>query len=296
MNFYSSRKHLKLWFIGCCLLLSMQVFSQTTFTVVCDKTDNKVKVVESTNHSPNFVPVKGGFPFRQVAQNWIKENYPSGLCNPQQVIENNQPLGNNTGNTGNIPTQTTQTPSSIPVIPKTGIPTVQKAASTSFDFKNTSLLFNIQFANLGGEFLLNKTMVPGFELGIDHIFGKKFYFGTGLNCDFYFTDFESKYGYDIQTFLLPRIPVYIGYRKTGEKFTVMFEGGIHINAKLTSLDSEWELPGRTESGNSFDLMGRLKIGNTKIMLEFGTEYWMTGFFEDSDFRMSSTFIGGRFFF
>ncbi|MDB4584344.1 hypothetical protein N9164_14420, partial [Draconibacterium sp.] len=55
---------------------------QTRYKVVCDKTDNTVKVVESENRSANYVPIKGGFPFPQIAEQWIADNYTTTVCNP----------------------------------------------------------------------------------------------------------------------------------------------------------------------------------------------------------------------
>jgi hypothetical protein len=282
------------------LLISMTVLSQTTFTVVCDRTDEKVKVVESTMHSPDFVPIRGGFPFRRVAQKWITENYPSGFCNPDQQAKNNAAETNNTGNAAvtqpqNIQPQNTQpvqSPGKMVPLP----PIIAAVPDKQDNFRNTSLHFNVIFANLGGEFHLSKNMVPGFELGIDLLFGKELYLGSGLNFDFYFTDFDGLYGYYNEPFFLARFPIYVGYRKIGPKLLIMMEAGTHLNAKLTSLDPEWAIPGKITSGDSFDLMGRLKIGNGRLLLEFGSNYWLTGLYKNDDFRMTTTFIGGRVFF
>ncbi len=61
-------------------LLSFPILlsAQKSYKAVCDKSDGIVKIVDNEDRSPNLIPLKGGFPFYQVAQNWVKENYPSG--------------------------------------------------------------------------------------------------------------------------------------------------------------------------------------------------------------------------
>ena len=93
MNLSLLLKFLKPAFIFLLVIFSLNSFSQETFTVVCDKSDNSVKVVESHDRSPDYVPIKGGFPFRQVAEKWIGENLSSRECNPGEVIKQNPNTG-----------------------------------------------------------------------------------------------------------------------------------------------------------------------------------------------------------
>lgn len=294
MNHSILNTHLKLLFLSVFFVFSVQVFAQATYTVVCDKTELQLKIVESTDRSPNYVPIKGGFPFRQVAQKWIDDNYNTTTCNPGQMVKEVQSRTNSPQNQPNAPIPPVQSsqPSFFPPGSTPGnVPEISHP-----DFKNTSLLFQIKFANLGGAFSLAKNMTPGIELGIEQLFGQKIYFGTGLAVNLYLTDFESKYGYDEQTFFMARMPFFAGFRIQRNSIRVMYEAGIHVNTKLVSTDSEFEIPGQTPLDNSFNLMGRIKIGKNNLMLEIGSEMWLTGFFEEDDFYMNSTFVGFRYFF
>jgi hypothetical protein len=64
--------------IGAFLLIAhpLALSSQKSYKAVCDKTDGTVKIVDSEDRSPSLVPLKGGFPFYQVAEKWVNENYP----------------------------------------------------------------------------------------------------------------------------------------------------------------------------------------------------------------------------
>jgi hypothetical protein len=294
MNHLILNIHLKLLFLSAFFVFSVQVLAQVTYTVVCDKTEHQLKIVESTDRSPNYVPIKGGFPFRQVAQKWLDENYTTTACDPGQIIREVQAPAISPQNQANV-----QTPPAQPTQPSFFPPgsTAGNVSGTSrSEFKNTSMLFQIKFANLGGAFMLAKNMTPGMELGIEQLFGQKIYFGTGLAVNLYLTDFESKYGFDEQTFFMARMPFFAGFRTQKNSITVMYEAGVHINTKLASTDSEFEIPGKTPLDNSFNLMGRIKIGKNKLLLEIGSEMWLTGFFEEDDFTMNSTFVGIRYFF
>lgn len=277
------------------LLLSGGVAAQTTFTVVCDKADNTIKVVESTLHSPGHVPIKGGFPFRQVATNWIRENYPSGKCDPAKILRNNQNPPSAAGVLPGTPQPQPSENSTRPAVaPPPGVPRGTPAppsAGTSPSFRNTFLIANIGFSNLGGVFSLSASKAAGVEAGVEQLFGRKIYGGTGLRAGLHFTRFDGKYGYENQNFFMATIPFFAGYRKKGDRFTVMFDGGVNLHTKLASLDPDWEIPGMEALDNSLSLAARFRLGNDRLMVSFGSEYWLTPLFEDDDFRLSLTHIG-----
>ena len=87
MNSRTSPRFKKSIFIAFLFVISLNTFAQTTYKVVCDKTDNTVKVIKSDNRSSNYVPIKGGFPFRQIAQQWIDDNYSTTTCNPAEIVK-----------------------------------------------------------------------------------------------------------------------------------------------------------------------------------------------------------------
>lgn len=176
------------------LLISLCTFAQTTYKVVCDKTDNTVKIIESENHSAKYIPIKSGFPFRQIAQKWIDENYTTTTCNPEDILKqiNTQQ---------NIPTQTQSAQPSLltPTPPPSKLQPRRTGSNQTVTYKNTSFFMNAKFSNLGEAFMLDEKMMPEFELGLEKTFGGQVYFGTGINADFYFSDMDGQYDIDSET-------------------------------------------------------------------------------------------------
>lgn len=273
-------------------IFSLNSFSQNTFTVVCDKSDNSVKVVESHDRSPDYVPIKGGFPFRQVAEKWIDDNLSTRKCNPGDIIKQNQtqtkPASNITPPNKSGPTPQQHTTS------VTG--NQQKSLRPAAHFRNTSLILDAKFSNLGEAFNLENKLMPGFEAGIEQLFGAKFYFGTGINMDLYLSDFDSMYDLDMELIYFFRIPAFIGYRTMNNKMMVMYEAGVDLNSAFTGTELNLDSFGKTAKDNSVNFLGRMKIGTEQIMLELGSEIWLTDIFEADDFDMSTFYIGLRFFF
>ena len=174
--------------------LSLNTFAQTTYKVVCDKTDSTVKVIKSDNRSPNYVPIKGGFPFRQIAQQWIDDNYSTTTCNPEEIVkqiqsqvEKSTQVQNNTQNIQPVqPAGTKLQPSST-------------VSNQPLNYKKSSFLMNAKFSNLGEAFMLSEKLMPGFEVGIEKTFGAQIYFGTGINVDFYLSDMDGRFDVEIET-------------------------------------------------------------------------------------------------
>jgi hypothetical protein len=268
------------------LFLSFNAFSQNTFTVVCDKTDNTVKVVESNKRSPNYVPIKGGFPFRQVAQKWIDEKYATTECNPEKVLEEIQNQNDNNtiqnqSNTVNQQNQSTTGPATKPLKPRPM-------------YRNTSFIFSGKFSNLGEAFRLSDNMVPGFEFGMERLFGRDLYFGMGAAFDMFFPDVSSIDNLSVYFF---RVPGFIGYRMKRNNMMIIYEGGVHLNTSFMSSDEGHTVPGLISADNSFNFMGRIKIGSETVMLEVGSEIWFTEVFEDfEDYNMSTIYAALRFYF
>lgn len=287
-----TRKTIQFLFIVFFSLISLNGYTQKTFTVVCDKTDKTVKVVESDERSPNYVPIKGGFPFRQVAQNWINENYSTTQCDPGEILDqikqNSQNTSTQTNSISTAPPQQTVAPSNSISPGRTFQPPVR--------YKNTSFMINARFSNLGEAFNLKEKLMPGFEVGIEQLFGKKIYFGTGINVDFYFSNFDENAALedDFETIYFFKIPAFIGYRTKSKNFMTMYEAGVAGNTKLTGTPLVLESFGQTVNNNSFNFLARLKVGTETVMLELGTDIWLAEIFENHNFEMSSVFLGLRF--
>lgn len=272
------------------IAFSTSVIAQTTYKVVCDKTDKTVKIVETSKRSANYVPIKAGFPFRQVAQKWIDENYSTTYCDPGQIIKQNNAQQNQPAPTLNntATNQPSPTPSHTILQPR------RSGANSAVNYKNTSFLMNVRFSNLGEAFRLSEKLMPGFEAGIEQVFGKQFYFGTGINMDFYFSDFDGDYDISTESIYFFKIPAFVGIRKATKNMMVMYEAGAAVNTGFVGTPLILESFGKTANKNSFDFLARMKVGSEKVLLEFGTDIWLTEIFENDSFKMSSVYVGLRF--
>lgn len=271
--------------------LSLNAFAQTTYKVVCDKTDNTVKVVETTNHSPKYVPIKTGFPFRQIAQKWIDENYTTTVCNPEDIISKIKAEEKK----ATPPTGIKTTQSTPPATTNTPVHPNAAAKKPTLRYYNSSFIFSAKFSDLGRPFSLKNNLTPGFGIGFEQLFGKKYYLGTGLEMDFYFADFSENPDLDKFSFYLGKIPLFVGYRhySNKNKFFFMTEIGAEFNTQIKASNEDFNFQGKIPSNNSYDFTARLKTGRGKFMLIMGTEIWFTELFEENDYRMTSVYLGLR---
>ncbi len=270
-------------------IFSHNISAQTTYKVVCDKTDNTVKIVETKNHSPNYVPIKSGFPFRQIAQKWIAENYSTTVCNPEDIINKIKEEEKK----ATVPS-TEQTTTAAP--PATTTVQIQPVAATlapQIHYYNSSFIFNAKFSDLGRPFSLKSNFAPGFGVGFEQLFGKKYYLGIGLGIDFYFADFSETPDLDKFSFYLGKIPLFIGYRTYKNHYFIMTEVGAEFNTNIKASNEDFNFQGKIPTDNSYDFTARMKIGRGKFMLIMGTEIWMTELFKDDDYKMISVYLGLR---
>lgn len=136
--------------------------------------------------------------------------------------------------------------------------------------------------------------MPGFEAGIEQVFGKQVYLGTGINMDFYFSDFGGNYDLTTESIYFFKIPVFVGIRKATKNLMVMYEAGAAVNTGFVGTPLILESFGQTANKSSFDFLARMKVGSEKVMLEMGTDIWLTEIFENNSFKMSSVYVGLRF--
>ena len=250
-------------------------------------------MVESDNRSANLVPIKAGFPFRQVAQKWIDENYSTTKCDPGQIVKQNKEQQKTpTPSLNNTPVSQTAPP---PAPAHTRLQPRRFGGNSSRQFKNTSFLMNARFSNLGEAFHLSENLMPGFEAGIETVIGNKLYVGTGISADFYFSDFDENPVVDNNELIyFFKIPAFIGYRILRKKTLVMYEAGIAGNTGFIGTPLVLESFGKTANKSSFNFLSRLKVGSENVMLEIGTDMWLTEVFDNSSFKMTSVYVGLRF--
>jgi len=281
---------MKTYLIGATFLLAMLlcllkgVSAQTTYKVVCDKKDNTVKVIESANKAANYIPIKSGFPFRQIAEQWIEDNYTTRACNPQDIKNANSKPPNNTTQTNNQ------------VTPSGAVPPTQTPppAPKAIKYRNSSLIIHGKFSNLGEAFALSETMMPGFEVGLEQLFGQTVYFGTGVSANFFFSDMDGMYDVDTETIYSFRFPAFAGYRRQTNKFVAMIEAGGAFNTKMQGTELNLESFGKTAEDYSINFMVRARFGLPGIMFEVGYDSWLTDVFVDDGFKMSALRAGIRF--
>jgi len=269
-------------------LFSITAFAQDTYKVVCDKTDKTIKVIKSNNRSPNYVPIKGGFPFQQVAQQWIDDNYTTKTCNPDKIVDQLKIEENSSYQTP-VTNQNNQSVQQAQAAPLTAANTQEP------NYRNTSFILNAKFSNIGEVFSLDKSMSPGFNIGFEQLFGKKYYVGIGVDMNFYFADFSStSTNFDQMTFFFGKIPLFFGLRTYHKKYFFMYELGAEFNTEIQSSDDDFEFYGRIPNSNSFDIMARFRFGTERIMLSLGTEIWMTEIFENDQYKMTVFSLGMKF--
>jgi len=284
---------------------SLTLDAQKTFKVVCDRSDSTVRIVDSDDRSPNLVPLKGGFPFYQVAQNWVTENYPGGKCNPAAAAQQNQAAADAV--TRQAPGQQPAVPGQQPSIPgqaqpvtnpnaSFGIPPGQPPAQASpFSYRNTSIFISVLFSDLGKVYSLDPPMIPGMNIGIEHLFGTKFYGGTGIHFNTLIGQTDEDAG--ISSFYFFRIPLFAGYRQvTGKRYWGV-DLGLAANTMLKPLSDDSDFSGESPADYSLNSIVRAKFGNESSSIEFGVDVWLNEILSSYDgFRMTVVSVGYRYSF
>ncbi len=253
------------------IAISPRLDAQNTYKAVCDRSDGKVKIVDSEDRSPNMVPLKGGFPFLQVAEKWVKENYPDGKCDPAKAAAQNpaaffnQPAG--------------QLPAAIP----------------QFRYRNTSIYLSFLFSNLGKVYGTDPPMIPGIGIGMDQVIGTKFYGGTGLHLNTLIGKTDD--GAGVSSFFSARIPLFAGYRQvTGTRFWGV-EMGIAANTMLRPLTTDSDLSGEIAADYSVCTITRARFGKERTSIEFGVDVWLNDILASEEgFQMTVLSIGYRYAF
>ena len=293
-----------LFFLLFSVIAPLSLNAQKTYKAVCDKSDGMVKIVDGEDRSPNFVPLKGGFPFVQVAENWVKENYPDGKCDPAKAASQNQaatnavvqaaaPTQNQPANNQPASNQTRQNAS-----PNTffnGPAGRTPAAIPSFNYRNTSFFISFLFSNLATIYDTDMPFIPGVGVGLDQVIGTKFYGGAGLHLNTLIGKTDGSG--NVSSFYSVRIPLFAGYRHiTGTRFWGI-DLGLAANTQLKPLTSDSYLYGEVAAGHSINAMTRLRTGNERRSFELGVDAWLSEILSsETGFQMIVVTFGYRFAF
>ncbi len=272
------------------LFITAGMYSQNvTYKVVCDKNDKQVKIVKSTNHSPDLIPLKAGFPYSAVARKWAQENYPSGTCDPQKILDDikkeEQPQpGTTTQSDQQTTGQQTNTSSVNQVV------TPQKPKKK---YKNTSLAAMLLMHNVD-EVLGVEESNLGSSFALEQLFGQKeYYVGTGAHFNVY----SLKHGGEKFDTYLFKFPVFAGYRINAGDFLISFDAGFFVSTKLSFFDEEYERFLREDEakGTSFSFFPRIRAGLPGFQLEAGAQFGLSDVVENRE-KLNVYFVGLRFCF
>lgn len=280
-------------------LVSFPVEAQKTFKAVCDKSDGTVKIVDGEDRSPNLVPLKGGFPFYQVAQNWVKENYPDSKCDPVAATRQNKAAADavtQAATPGQNQPANNQTKQPADINAFFNVPAGQTPmAAPAFRHRNTSMFFSLQFSNLGKVYSLDPPLIPGLGIGVDHLFGTKFYGGTGIHLNALIGKTDDAAG--VSSFYSIRIPVFAGYRQVNGNRFWGIDMGLAANTMLRPVTAESHLAGEIAADYSVNTITRVRFGNERTAFEFGIDVWLNDLLASVEgFQMTVLSVGYRYSF
>ncbi len=285
------------------IALSPVLDAQKTYKAVCDRSDGTVKIVDGDDRSPSLVPLKGGFPFYQVAEKWVQENYPNGKCDPAAATQQNKAAADavtqaatqaatpGQNQPANNQTRQPADPNAFFNVPAGQAP----AAAPAFRYRNTSMFISFLFSDLGRVYNLDPPLVPGVSIGIDQVIGTRFYGGTGIHFNSLIGKTADAAGVNaLYTF---RIPLFAGYRMTSGRRHWGVDLGLAANTMLRPLSSDSNLDGEIASDVSFNTMVRARFGSERRSFEMGVDMWINDILASYEgYQMLVLSLGYRFYF
>ena len=277
---------------------SSALVAQKTYKAVCDKSDGMVKIVDGEDRSPNLVPLKGGFPFYQVAEKWVKENYPGGRCDPAAAVKQNQAAANAAAQPS-IPSNQPNQPAAKQGNPSAPAPSYGVAAGQPLPaaraqrYRNTSIFISFLFSDFGKVYSIEPPLFPGVSVGIDQVIGTKLYGGTGIHFNSLIGKTADAAG--VNAFYTFRIPLFAGYRMVSGKRYWGVDLGLAANTMLRPLSSDSDLHGETASDVSFNSMMRARFGTERRAFEIGVDLWINEILASYEgYQMMLVSLGYRF--
>ena len=276
------------------------LIAQKTYKAVCDKSDGMVKIVDGEDRSPSLVPLKGGFPFYQVAEKWVKDNYPGGRCDPAAAVKQNQAAANAAAQPSvpsNQPAQpaASQTNSPAPAAAYPAATGQSLLAARAQIYRNTSMFISFLFSDFGKVYGIEPPLFPGVSIGLDQVIGAKFYGGTGIHFNSFIGKTADAAG--VNAFYTVRIPLFAGYRMVTGKRYWGIDLGLAANTMLRPLSSDSDIHGETASDVSFNSMMRARFGTDRRAFEVGVDLWMNEILASYEgYQMMLVSFGYRFYF
>lgn len=279
------------------ITVSLNLDAQKTYKAVCDRSDGVVKIVDGEDRSPNLVPLKGGFPFYQVAEKWVKENYPNGRCDPAAAAEQNRAAANVAAQPLAPPTQPAAGPAKTPPPASSyGAPAGQPLPlARAPGYRNTSMFISFLFSDFGKVYNIDPPLFPGVSIGIDQVIGAKFYGGTGIHINSLIG--KTAFVDGMNVFYSVRMPFFAGYRMISGTRYWGVDIGLAANTMLKPLPGDSNLAGQTASDVSFNSMMRARFGTERKSFELGADLWINDILTSYEgYQMMIVSFGYRFYF
>lgn len=277
--------------------VSLNLDAQKTYKAVCDKSDGMVKIVDGEDRSPNLVPLKGGFPFYQIAEKWVKENYPNGSCDPATAAAQNRAAANAAAQPSAPATQPAAgTAKQSPPASSYGAPAGQPLPHARAPrYRNTSMFISFLFSDFGKVYGIDPPLFPGVSIGIDQVIGVKFYAGTGIHFNSLIGKTANADG--VNAFYSVRIPFFAGYRMISGNRLWGVDLGLAANTMLRPLPGDWNFAGEVASDVSFNSMMRVRFGTERRSFELGADLWINEILTSYEgYQMMLVSFGYRFYF
>ena len=260
--YLAAMKPIRLLFFAFLVHFSGTASGQTTFKVVCDRTDNLVKIVPAEDRSPELVPIRGGFPFFQIARQYADEHSPDVTCKPEELLSQD----------GAVP-------------------------GKDREYKQYSLLLAGMVSNLGDPFYLDPPVFLGGGVGVEILLGRALYFGTGLQLNLLgalIPDDSYPYEDSSQWLYFLKTPVFAGIRTPPAQFSLKLEFGLAYNFEPHGVTPDWQMDGLVPARGSLSGIARVKGGLDVLEFEFGFENGMTDLFTNEEgFRHRIIYLGTR---
>jgi hypothetical protein len=267
-------------------LASVELSGQKTFKVVCDRSDNKIKIVDGEDRSPNMVPLKGGFPFYQVAQKWARDNYPDDKCDGTATARPDQPATANQAAARDQQVNTYGNPADF--FSPSATPAALPARAVRY--RNTSVSIALLFSDLGKVYSLDPPMIPGINIGFEQLAGKDFYGGAGLHLNTLIGKTED--AAEVGAFYNIQIPLFAGYRRYNGNNHWKVELGVSANTRLQPVTNDVDLGGEVAAEHSISAMTRVKAGKDRYEVLFGVDVWLTDILTTEEgYRMTVLSLG-----
>jgi hypothetical protein len=248
-------------------------YSQTSYKIVCDRRDNTIKIVESEDRSPDYVPIRGGFPFIQIAEQYIENNFPDRKCDPAALMQQNQQTtGPVSGQTSPAGQQSVITPGPPPAPDK-----------SKSGFLNNSLLFALAFSNLGQPFDIEPPLFWGGAFGYERLLGKRLYLGLGAHVNilggmiYDYPDFGDE---SFMGIWFIKTPIFLGFRAPSGSLSYKAEFGFSYFFKPHPLSNDWDMQGLEPGDGSMATTLRVKLGLDVLEFELGFETGIADIFSN----------------